>query len=707
LTNVIILVTIKSAYYTGLKPYKFQNVLIGCVPETEFLMKEIKPIEKIRSLFDRSRAEKLPANIPLMLRSRAQTNPDLTLQVVKNEIGEFEYISYRRVYNRVVEMACALKKAGIKRGDLVGFMSDNRREWMILDEALLSLGAADVPRGCDSTGTEMSFILNFVKCEICIFENQRQLLKVLECEDKVSTLRMAILIDSPDENVSAKAAESGIKLLKYVDLEDQGHHASDAERKDAEAEMDRTTGDELATIIFTSGTTGTPKGVMLTHDNYIAQCEVVRLALPNVKDGDIWLSVLPVWHSFERAFQYFFIALKAGVAYSKPAAANLLGDMAKVHPTWMCGVPRLWESLAHGIFRKMKKENKVTRFSFNLAIRIGKIFSWSHTRVCGLVCRFNNGTRFFDFIYGIIPFILTAPLYGICKLVIFRKIKAVLGGRMVAAISGGGALQADVDSFYHAIGFNLLEGYGITEAGPVLSVRNPLKPRSGCVGVVYPAADVKVVALNEDGTVGTDPLPPGKKGIIMAHGRQIMKGYYTRPDLTAQVIDRDGWLNTGDIGMMTADNEIKITGRQKDTIVLLGGENIEPAVIEAALLNSPYIERAMIVGQDKKYIAALIVPAKDAVTEWANESRVMYDSWESLLASNEVQMMFREEIESRVSEKTGFRTCERISRFTLLPQSFETGREVNAKGEMMRFKIRKIYEKQIKKMFASPNSEIQ
>jgi long-chain acyl-CoA synthetase len=270
---------------------------------------------------------------------------------------------------------------------------------------------------------------------------------------------------------------------------------------------------------------------------------------------------------------------------------------------------------------------------------------------------------------------------------------------MTAAISGGGALQNDVESFYHAVGFNLIEGYGMTEAAPILSVRNPLKPRSGCVGVVFPSAEVKVVAVNENGTPGTDPLPPGKKGIIMARGRQIMKGYYNRPDLTAQVIDRDGWLTTGDIGMMTFDNEIKITGRAKDTIVLLGGENVEPAVIEAALGTSPYIERAMIVGQDKKYIAALIVPLQDAVIEWADSSRVMYSSWESLLESNEIQMMFREETERLVNEKTGFRTCERISRFVLLPESFVPGREINTKGEMMRDKIRRLYDKQIRMLF--------
>ncbi len=637
--------------------------------------------------------------LPLLLRSRVQMCPDIPLQYVKNDDGKFDTYSYRRVYTRVIEMACSLQKIGIGRGDFVGLIADNRREWLITDMALLSLGAADVPRGCDSMGAEIRFILNYAGCKAVFFENGKQLLKVLEKPEEVPALKDAILFDSAEESVRDVAEKHGIRVHKFIDLEDEGKKADTVQRKAVEAEMDKTQADEIATIIFTSGTTGTPKGVMLTHDNFIAQCEVVQSVLVYNKPGDIWLSVLPVWHSFERTFQYFIIALKSGCCYSRPVASIMIADMVALHPKSMCGVPRLWESFAQGFYRAMKKEGGIPFVLFNMSISIGKQFCWATDRVFGLICRYRKTRRFFDTLYGIVPLVLLAPFYGLCELLVYRKIRAKLGGKMAAAISGGGSLQPETDAFYHAIGFKLLEGYGISEAAPVLSVRNPQRPRSGCVGEVFPSAEVKVVAQRDGQIVSTDPLPPGKPGLVLARGRQIMKGYYRRPDLTEQVVDKDGWLNTGDLGMMTQDNEIKIIGRAKDTIVLLGGENIEPLVIEKAICASRFIEMAVIVGQDQKYIGALIVPQKDAVVAYANENRIVYETWEALLESNEIQKLIREEIDTRVCAETGFRTCERIYKFTLLPESFQAGKEINAKLEIMRYRIAKLYAREIKSLF--------
>ena len=641
----------------------------------------------------------VPKTLPLLLRSRVVSIPDVTLQAAKNSSGNFEYYSYKQVYEKVIEFAWALKQFGIKRGDHVALISDNRREWLVTDLALLSLGAADVPRGCDSMGSEIRFIISYAECKVGFFETDRQLCKVLEKREEVPCLEKVIVFDSVTEETRLAAEKEGIKVFSYAELELQGSRATEAERADIELEMDKTRPDELATIIFTSGTTGVPKGVMLTHDNFIAQVEVVRSVLSTTETGELWLSVLPVWHSFERVFQYLVMGLNSGLAYSKPVAAVMLADMATIRPQGMCGVPRLWESLAQGVYRTMRKTGGATYKIFQFFVGVGKRYAWAKNHVKGLVCQLKRRSRFLDALVGLVPLVVLFPLYSLGNLLVYRKIRSKLGGRMTNAVSGGGALQPETDAFYQAIGFNLLEGYGITEAAPVLAVRWPTKPRSGCVGQVYPCAEIKIVAEEHGKIICDQPLGPGKKGLVLARGRQIMKGYYKRPDLTEQAVDKDGWLNTGDLGMLSYDGEIKITGRAKDTIVLLGGENIEPQVIESALCGSPYIESSVVLGQDKKYLGALIVPSKEAVTAFAQEQGLPAASYKDLLNTQPVLALLRGEIDSRINAGEGFRVCERIYKFVLLPESFSVGRELSGKQEMMRHKIVEIYKKQIETLF--------
>ena len=662
-------------------------------------MVSFKQISKL--LFDKNKFDKTLGNsLPDMFRKKVAQNPEGILQGVKNEIGKFDFYSYERVYRRILDMASQLKKLGIKKGDNVGLISDNRREWMITDYALLSLGAVDVPRGCDSMGTEIRFILEYTKCRFAFFENGKQLEKVLEKPEEVPSLKHAILFDSADSALVTKAAEAGIIIHNYVNMEEIARRStSESDRNEINSIIDTLTPDNLATIIFTSGTTGTPKGVMLTHDNFLAQCEVIKSVLPDSKEGDLWLTVLPVWHVFERAFQYFLPVLKSGCVYSKPVASRILNDMVAVHPQWMCAVPRIWDTIAQRFFSEVRKKGGLSYAFFNVAISIGKTYWWAKDRMFGLICRYKKTIRIFDTIIAFIPYLLMVIPNALCNLILFRKIRAQLGGKFTAAISGGGSLQGETDAFYHAIGFKLLEGYGLTETAPVLSLRNSKKPRSGCVGEVMPCAEIKVVPEKDGKIAGDEPLSPGKRGLILARGRQVMKGYYLRPDLTSEVIDKDGWFNTGDLGMLTQDYEIKITGRAKDTIVLLGGENVEPQVIENAICASNYIKTAVALGQDRKYISALIVPVEDAVIAYATENNVVYENYETLLQSSEIKNLIRSEIESRVNAENGFRTCERVSNFALLPNDFTVGVEINSKMEKMRHKIVKIYAKQIKKLY--------
>lgn len=642
----------------------------------------------------------LPKNIPLMVKQRAELCPDLCAQASKNQEGKFIYYSFSEVYKDFLSLSLAFYEIGVRRNDHVALFSDNCREWLLTDLALLSLGAADVPRGCDSMASELQYILSFSECKLAVFENERQFNKAVESKEKTPLLKSVVFFNAPSDDTLEKARSFGIEVFLFHDLMEKGYsiYSIPGKKEFVEKEMESTEGNELATILFTSGTTGIPKGVMLTHRNYMAQMEVVHHIL-TVKPGDMWLTVLPVWHSFERCLEYMALTLKSGIAYSKPISSIMLADFAKIRPQWMCGVPRLWESLAKGVNRAMKKEGGIKFALFNFFISVGTKYAWAKEHITGRTCRFTKRPRILDFILGIFPFIGLWLFHALGELLVYKKIRNKLGGRITAAISGGGALQHETDCFYRAIGFKLLEGYGITEAAPVLSVRNIHTPRPGCVGEIYPSCQIKIVAEKNGSPISSEPLSPGSTGLVLAKGDQIMKGYYKMPELTAAVIDKDGWLNTGDLGKLTYDGEIKITGRAKDTIVLLNGENIEPLGIETALCGSPYIETAVVFGQDEKFLAALIVGSKQGIEGYAQEHNIPCKDYEELITRPEIEDLIRYEIDSIVSASNGFKPCERIFRFVILGKSFEIGRELSAKQEFMRHKVAELYKDKIAELF--------
>jgi long-chain acyl-CoA synthetase len=307
--------------------------------------------------------------------------------------------------------------------------------------------------------------------------------------------------------------------------------------------------------------------------------------------------------------------------------------------------------------------------------------------------RFRKRSRILDFAAGIIPYILLWPLKALGSALVFKNIRAKLGGNFVAGISGGGSLPVHVDKFFQAADITLLEGYGLTESGPVLSLRDQKHPVPGTIGPAFPGTELKI--LDENGKEVT----PGETGVLYARGPQIMKGYYRKEELTKQAINEEGFLNTGDLAKITWDGEYAIVGRAKDTIVLLGGENIEPAPIEDKLKESQYISRAVVVGQDQKYLGALIHLDIDNIKRWAQENNVPYRDEKSLSESAEVHIFLTEEISNLISAKNGFKIFERIVRFKVLPGEFEIGRELSAKQEIKRHIIRKMYKKEIESLF--------
>lgn len=635
---------------------------------------------------------KLAETLALLFLDRARKNPDLVMQYSKQGGDTFKPTSYKDMAEEVAVFAAGLLELGVKRGDNVGLISDNRKEWLITDLAILGLGGADVPRGCDATEQEISYILSFSSCSLTVLENDRQLMKVTANKAAMPELKAAILYDRPSAEAAAAAKAAGLTLYGYDEVYAKGQARRAAKPGEYEAEAAKGKEDDVATLIYTSGTTGEPKGVMLSHRNFLHQCEVLPEII-NIGAGEIWLSVLPVWHSFERIVQYAIIAVSATIAYSKPIGAIMLPDFQAIRPHWMASVPRIWESVKDGIFRNIRQQGGAKQALFTFFVGVGESYAFLRNMMLGRLPNFGNRSRLLDLILPVVPLILLLPLRGLGEVLIFKKIKAKLGGRFRAGISGGGAMPASVDVFFDTIGVQILEGYGLTETAPVLAVRPQRRPVMGTVGPAVRGTEFKIV--DEQGK----DLGRGKKGVVWARGPQVMLGYYKKPELTAKVMKGEGWLDTGDIGMLTVDGYLRLTGRAKDTIVLRGGENVEPLPIEQRINDSMYVKQSIVLGQDKRYLAALVVPDQDVVMAWAKENNIPIVDYEALLAQPEVRELLDYEINQAVSPKNGFKPFERIFKFDTLATPFEVGRELSAKQEIKRHAINEIHKHKIDKLF--------
>lgn len=621
--------------------------------------------------------------LPGLLRHIAGVHAGLPAQIYKDDAGIYKTITFAQLYDQVKKLAKGLQALGVKRGDRVGLISENRQEWLVTDLALLSLGAIDVPRGCDSTSDEISSILSFSQCSLVILENKQQLEKLIQREDALPDIEDIVLYDFAPESVPA----CRFKIHQYKNVID---HNMDIASIDDEIDMGDK--DDVMTIIFTSGTTGNAKGVMLTHENFLYQLKWVpeRIA---VNPSDRWLSILPVWHVFERSMQYIILVTGSALCYSKPVGSIMMQDMQAVKPTWMASVPRIWESIRDGVYRNVRKSSGIKKFLFYFFVAVGSAWKKSSNLVHGLIPRFGKRSRILDFLGGIIPFIVLWPLKMLGSRLVFKTIKQKMGGKFIAGISGGGSLPTHVETFFQAAGITLLEGYGLTESAPVLTLRSQFHLVPGTIGSPLTHTEIKLV--DENG----NRVKPGRTGVLHARGLQIMKGYYRRDDLTAAVIDKDGWLNTGDLAVETFDGEFAIVGRVKDTIVLLSGENVEPAPIEEKLKLSRYIASGVIVGQDKRYIGALILPDKENTVTWAIDNNLLYTDDTELLTSPEVHELISNEIAELISAKHGFKYYEMIVRFTIIPRPFEVGRELSAKQEVKRHVLNEMYAKEIAKLF--------
>jgi len=635
--------------------------------------------------------------IPKLMLEFVRSEPELTVQWSKDSTGTFQPIVWRQLYSEVEAFAAGLLSLGVKRDDHIGMISENMKEWLWADLAILSIGAADVPRGSDSTAPEIKYILDHAECGICIVENLAQLEKVLSIKKNLKRLKTLIVLNPEfikvdGVAVARMAKNAGVKVLMFEDVQKQGREWASKHPGFLEEEIARGKTEDLATLIYTSGTTGEPKGVMLAHSNYMHQIPT-PLKHIDIKKGDIFLSVLPIWHSYERAIGYVAIFAGCSMAYSKLVAQIMVEDMGKIKPQIFPSVPRIWEAVKRGIIRNIESGSSVKKALAFFFLGVGAVYSKLKIRLLGLRPRFKKTSRFLDALISILPFLLLTPLNALGQMLVFKKIKHRLGGRFKFGVSGAGALPPHVDDFFAAAGILLLEGYGLTETSPIVSARQSYHPVPGTIGP--PLEQIEVKVLGEDGS----ELPPGQKGVLYVRGPNVMKGYYKKPELTAQTITADGWLNTGDLAMLTHDGEIKIMGRAKETVVLMGGENVEPSPIEDTITESEYVDQVMVVGQDQKYLAALVVPNFEALTAFAEENGIPFGKPEDLLDNDDVYKLIMDEIDSRIGPKRGFKLFERISKVKLLVKPFEKGVEMTHTLKLKRNVIYDEYDKDIKELF--------
>ena len=634
--------------------------------------------------------------VPKMIRDQAEKYGDIIAQYKRLKTGDFEPIKYRDLFQLGMDFAAALLMLGVQREEPIGLISDNRAEWLQADIGIMSIGAVDVPRGCDATIIDLEKILSITECKIVIAENNSQINKIISLKEKLPHIQKIITFEDKElvkDDVKQAVQDSGIELYYYSNLITEGQKWRIEHKGEVEAELDKGTIEDTATIIFTSGTTGTPKGVMLSHKNFLTQLdEIVERIYLN--PGDKALSVLPVWHVFEREVEYVIMIQAATICYSKPVGSILLADFKKFNPQVLPAVPRVFEAVYDGITKKMRKTGGIVNKMFNFFVGVAVIQKRMTRKMFNQNACFTSYFTPLWWILFFIPWILLWPVYGLGNLLVFRKIKAMLGSNFRVGVAGGGAFPPKIDEFFWAIGVKVVEGYGLTETAPIVSVRPVAAPVFRTIGSPIRGVKARIVDP-QDGFV----LGRCKEGVLQIKGDTVMKGYYKNPEMTAKVMTVDGWLDTGDLAIFTIHDELQIKGRIKDTIVLRGGENLEPLPIEMKLAESRYIKAAVVVGQDKRYLGALILVNSDEVKTYAEENGIQYDTYENFLQSEVVHKLFETEISNLVNSKTGFKMFERINKFVLITKDFEVGVELSAKQEIMRFRINEIYKKEIESMF--------
>ncbi|MCS5699755.1 AMP-binding protein [Cyanobium sp. FGCU-52] len=566
-----------------------------------------------------------------------------------------ERISYGELRNRIERAAAGFASLGVRPGDVVALFSENGPRWFVADQGLMRAGAADAVRGSSAPEEELRYILADSGAVGLVVETAALLARLELPPALAERLRFVVVLEG---EAGPDLADGRIPCRSWDDLLALG--ASGALPPPPPADPQR-----LATILYTSGTTGQPKGVPLTHANLLHQLRHLGVAV-SPRPGDRVLSVLPIWHSYERSAEYFL--LSCGCAQTYTTLRHLRSDLQKVRPQYLISVPRLWEALLSGFEDALASMPASRRRLIEAALANSRAYGLQRRVAADLTLEPEPALRRAQ---AALKACLRWPLHRLASVLLWPKVRGQLvGGEVRTAISGGGALALHVDAFFEAIGIELLVGYGLTETSPVLTCRRTWSNRRGSAGRPLPGTALRIV----DPESGR-PVQPGGRGVVLAKGPQVMEGYFGKPEATAKVLDAEGWFDTGDLGRLLPDGTLVLTGRAKDTIVLSSGENIEPGPLEEALAASPLVEQVMLVGQDRKQLGALLVPRAEALAGFAATAGIAVPDHDHPEAVDPALLRaLTREFNRLLAERPGSRPDERLAGVALVaPFTIENG----------------------------------
>jgi long-chain acyl-CoA synthetase len=527
-------------------------------------------------------------------------------------------------FDRVRDLSLGLRALGVRAGDRVAIMSESRPEWLLADLAILTAGAVTVPIYPTLAANQARYIVHDSGASVAIVSTADQLAKLQSVRHELPALEAIALFDT--------APPSAASVFPFADVASRGHARMVAEWGAARAFRDEARGvprEALATIIYTSGTTGEPKGVMLSHANLVENLKASHAVLP-VGPEDVALSFLPLSHSFERLVSYLYLYAGVTIVFAE-SMDSIRRDMQLVRPTIMTAVPRVYEKFKANILAGGAALPQPRRALFRWATRVAAARGAAETtgRAAG-------------------P--LVSAQAALAERLVFSKIRGNVGGRLQCLVSGSAPLSAEVAGFFHGIGLPITEGYGLTETAPVLTVNPQGAARAGTVGKPIPGVDITIA---EDGE-------------ILARGPNIMMGYYNKPEETADAL-RDGWFHTGDVGALDANGYLRITDRKKDLLVTSGGKNIAPQPIEAILKRNPLVAEAVVLGDRRRFVSALIVPDFLALERRLKDLGRPPGDRADLVLRADVMALYQEVVDGMNQDLAQY---ERIKKIRLLPREF-------------------------------------